>query len=280
MGAPARRVPRTVTVGQALSAVGLIRPTRRRGFCPACRLWDRGSNGRPAPEEISAAAVAALVFLALAAVAWALTIWRSGKAGVDMGMGMGSLGSFAAGWTVMMAAMMLPTALPLVFEFARRSEGRPLWRVATALLAMTYLSLWLAFGLACYAALRTFPIPHAHQLAVGGIALALAGLYGLTPIKASNEARCRELCSLHGPLPFSVVRSAMVAGARYGLSCLGCSAGLMVAMVIIGMSSLGWMVILAVMVLLYKLAPAPSLRRTRLLSGALMAMAITYVSLA
>src|SRR5207249_3642598 len=124
-------------------------------------------------------------------------------------MGMGSPGSFAAGWTAMMAAMMLPTALPLVFEFARRSEGRRLWRAATGVLASTYLSIWLVFGLACYAALRTFPVPEADQGAVGGVALALAGVYGLTPRKASSEARCRELCSLHGPLPFGVVRSAM-----------------------------------------------------------------------
>jgi predicted metal-binding membrane protein len=267
-----------VTVGQALSTVGLIRPTRRRGFCPACRLWDRGSNDRAGRAEISAPAVAAMAFLALAAMAWALTIWRSRNAGMDMGIG--SLGSFAAGWTVMMGAMMLPTALPLVFEFARRSEGRRLQRVATGVLAMTYLSIWLGFGLACYAALRTFPIPQAYQGAVGGVALALAGLYGLTPIKASSEARCRELCSLHGPLPFSLVRSAMVAGAWYGLSCLGCSAGLMVAMAITGMSNLGWMVILAAMVLLYKLAPAPSVRRMWLLSGALVAMAIVYLSMA
>ena len=148
------------------------------------------------------------------------------------------------------------------------------------MLATTYLSIWLAFGLTCYAALRMFPIPQADQGAVGGIALALAGLYGLTSIRASSEARCRELCSLHRSLPFNMVRSAMVAGARYGISCLGCGAGLMVAMVIIGMSNLGWMVILAAMVLLYKLAPAPTVRRTWLLSGALVAMAIARVSMA
>src|SRR5204863_4672489 len=108
---------------------------------------------------------------------------------------------------------------------------------ATGVLAVTYLWIWLAFGLACYAALRTFPIPEADQAAAGGVALALAGLHGLTPSKASSEARCRELCSLRGPLPFSVVRSGMVAGWRYGHSCVGCSAGLMVAIAIIGMSN-------------------------------------------
>jgi predicted metal-binding membrane protein len=220
-----------------------------------------------------------MLFLALAAVAWAVTIWQSGSAG-EMAMGPGSLGSFATSWGVMMTAMMLPSALPLVHEFARRSEGRPRWRVATGVLGVTYLSIWLAFGLASYVVLSVFPIPEADQGVVGGVALATAGLYGLTPIKAASEARCRELCSLHGPLPFSLVRSALVAGARYGLSCLGCSAGLMVAMAVIGMSSLAWMVILAGAVLVYKLAPAPSVRRTWWLSATLIAMAVVYVSMA
>jgi predicted metal-binding membrane protein len=262
---------------QVLSAARLIRPTRRRGFCPACRGWDPGSADRSgqAQSEISPPALIALAFLALAAVAWAWTIRQSRSAG-EMEMG---LGSFAAGWAVMMAAMMLPSALPLVYEFARRSEGRRRWQAATSVLAATYLAIWLGFGLVCYVVLKAFPVPPADQGAVGGLALALAGLYGLTQIKAASEARCRELCSLHGPLPFSVVRSALIAGARYGLSCLGCSAGLMVAMAVIGMSNLVWVLILVGLVLIYKLAPAPSLRRTWSLSGGLIAMGVVYASM-
>jgi predicted metal-binding membrane protein len=128
--------------------------------------------------------------------------------------------------------------------------------------------------------LKVFPVHPADRGAAGGLALALAGLYGLTPIKAASEARCRELCSLHGPLPFSMMRSAIIAGARYGLSCLGCSAGVMVAMAVIGMSNLVWVLILAGLVLVYKLAPAPSLRRTWSLSVGLIAMAVVYAFMA
>lgn len=233
---------------------------------------------------MSSPALIAMTFLVLAAVAWALTIEQSRSMGEmamgEMAMGSGTFGSFAASWTVMMAAMMLPSALPFVYEFARRSEGRRHWRVATGVLAVTYLSIWLAFGVVAYVVLSAFPVPPADQGLVGAVALALAGLYGLTPIKAASEARCRELCSLHGPLPFGLVRSALVAGARYGLSCLGCSAGLMVAVAIIGMSSLAWMVILAAVVLVYKLAPTPTVRRTWLLSAALIALAVVYESTA
>jgi predicted metal-binding membrane protein len=270
-----------MSVSQVLSAARLIRPTRRGAFCPACRGWNGGTTDRwdRVETEISPPALTALAFLALAVAAWPLTIWQSASAG-GMDMDIGSLESFATSWALMMAAMMLPSALPLVYEFARRSEGRRRWQAATGVLAATYLSIWLGFGVVCYFVLSAWPVPRADQGPVGGMALALAGLYGLTPIKAASEARCRELCSLHGPLPFSLVRSALIAGARYGLSCVGCSAGLMVAMAVIGMSNLVWVVILASVVLVYKLAPAPSIRRKWLLYAALIAMAVVYGSMA
>lgn len=270
-----------MSLSQALSAARLIRPTQRRGFCPACRGWDARSADRPrrAESEISPPALMALAFLALAAVAWAVTIWQSSSVG-EMAMGPGSVESFATSWGVMMTAMMLPSALPLVHEFARRSQGRRRWRAATGVLAVTYLSIWLGFGLVCFVVLSAFPVPRADQGPVGGLALALAGLYGLTPIKAASEARCRELCSLHGPLPFSLVRSALVAGARYSLSCVGCSAGVMVAMAVIGMTNLGWVLILAGLILVYKLAPSAGMRRMWLLSAGLIAMAFVYASTA
>jgi predicted metal-binding membrane protein len=266
-----------MSLSQALSTVGLIRPTRRRGFCPACRGWDSGTAvqlGR-AESEISPPALTALAFLALAAVAWAGTIWQL-RGTAEMEMGLGSLESFAASWVVMMAAMMLPSAMPLVLEFARNSHGRRGWQAATGVLGLTYLSMWLAVGLICYVVRNAFPMAVPDQGLVGGVALVLAGLYGQTPIKRASEARCRELCALHGPLPFNLIRSAVVIGAKYGLSCVGCSAALMVAMVIIGMSSLSWIVILSGVVLVYKLAPAPSTQRTWLLSAALGALGVVY----
>jgi len=52
----------------------------------------------------------------------------------DIPMGLGPLGPFVLAWTVMMAAMMFPSALPLMFEFARHAERRRGWRLATVLL--------------------------------------------------------------------------------------------------------------------------------------------------
>src|SRR6266700_4548156 len=217
---------------QVLSAVGLIRPSRRRGFCPACRLFQTGD----APQEIAAPALIALAFLIVAALAWAVTITRS-RSMDDTSMGLGSIGAFVAGWVVMMTAMMLPSATPLVFEFARGAERRRGWQTATALLGATYLGVWLAFGIVCFALYNALGMPWPNQGILGGAALVIAGVYALTPLKRASEARCRELCALHGLLPFNLMRSAAIVGVRYGLSCLGCSAGLMIAIVLIGMSN-------------------------------------------
>jgi predicted metal-binding membrane protein len=262
-----------MSLSRALLAVGLIRPTRRRGFCPACRGWAAPTGGTR--TEVAPPALTALAFLVVAAVAWWLTIEQS-RSMSAMAMDAGTPGSFAVSWVVMMAAMMLPTAVPLVFEFARSAEGRTGWLAATGLLGLTYLSVWLAFGLICYALRSALPMSLPNQGLVGLVALVLAGLYALTPIKRASEARCRELCALHGALPFNLMRSALVVGVKYGLSCVGCSAALMVAMVIIGMSNLTWILLLSGIVLVYKLAPAASTRRTLLLSGALGALGLVY----
>lgn len=262
-----------MSLSRALSAVGLMRPTRRRGFCPACRGWAAPTG--ETRTEIAPPALTALAFLVVAAFAWWLTIERS-RSMSGMTMDPGTPGSFAVAWVVMMTAMMLPTAVPLVFEFARSAEGRRGWQAATGLLGLSYLSVWLAFGLICYAVRSGLPMSLPNQGLVGLVALVLAGLYALTPIKRASEARCRELCALHGSLPFNLVRSALVVGVKYGLSCVGCSAALMVAMVIIGMSNLTWILILSGVVLVYKLAPAASTRRTLWLSGALGALGVVY----
>jgi predicted metal-binding membrane protein len=262
---------------ELLSKIGLLRPVRRHAFCPACKGWLGGEDAGRAvsPREIAPPALAATMVLVVATVAWIVVIHQSRSMG-DMAMGLGSPGSFAAGWLMMMAAMMLPTVLPLVFEFARHSERRAGWQVATGLLCATYLAVWLAFGVAAYLVYDALRMPWADQRLIGGASLVLAGIYAATPFKRSSEARCRELCALHGPLPFNLQRSAVLVGARYGVSCIGCTATLMVASVLIGMSNLGLMAVLSGLVLLYKLAPMPSMGQRAVLAVAVAALGVLY----
>lgn len=262
--------------GRVLEAVGLVRRARPAGFCPACRVLMNALDARP---ELAKPMVAALVVVAVAGVAWAAMVHHSrSMAGMEgMDMGLGSIASFAATWVVMMAAMMLPSALPVVLEFARAAEGRSRWQIATGVLAATYLGVWLVFGVVCYALYTAVGMPWPNQPVVVGLSLMLGGVYSVSPIKRTSQARCRELCALHGPLPFNLMRSAVIVGVRYGLSCLGCSGSLMVAMVLLGMSSLWWGVFLGIVVLFYKLAPPLRMRDELILSAALVALGAVYV---
>jgi predicted metal-binding membrane protein len=87
--------------------------------------------------------------LGLAVGAWVLAADR--MAGMDAGPGteLGSLGWFALTWLVMMAAMMLPVAAPMLVAFGRRAVAAD----ATGAFAGGYLLAWLAAGLAFYAAI-------------------------------------------------------------------------------------------------------------------------------
>src|SRR6266487_5272460 len=104
-----------MALSQTLASVGLIRTTRRRGFCPACRFLFAARAGEQGRGEVELAppAFAALASLVVAAIAWALVV-RESRSGGDMEMGLGSFQSFTASWLAMMAAMMLPSAMPLV----------------------------------------------------------------------------------------------------------------------------------------------------------------------
>jgi predicted metal-binding membrane protein len=262
--------------GRLLPAIGLVRRVRPGGFCPACRVLMKAGDAR---QELAKPMAAALVVLAVAGVAWAAMVHHSRFMG-GMEVGLGPIESFAATWVVMIAAMMLPSAIPVVLEFARTAERRKGWQVATGVLAATYLGVWLIFGVVCYAIYTAAGMPWPNQAVAVGLALALAGVYSVSPIKRASQARCRELCALHGPLPFKLMRSAAVAGARYSLSCLGCSAALMVAMVLLGMSSLWWAVILGIVVLVYKFAPPLRMRYELVLSAALVALGGAYFMMA
>src|SRR3989441_7589423 len=151
--------------GRLFTAVGLLRQARPGGFCPACRVL---MKARDASQELAKPMVAALVVLAVTGVAWAAMVQQSrSMAGMDgLDMGLGPIESFTATWVVMMAAMMLPSAIPVVLEFARAAERRRGWQVATGVLVGTYLGVWLMFGVVCYAVYTVLRIPWPNRAVV------------------------------------------------------------------------------------------------------------------
>jgi predicted metal-binding membrane protein len=176
------------------------------------------------------ATVAAVTTLGLASASWVVALRQ--MSGMDMGgaNGLGSLTVFVALWTSMMAAMMLPGAVPAVVRYAH-AIGRVR---AIPLFMGSYLAVWTLVGVAVYALYR----PHG-SLATGAVVIA-AGIYELTPLKQHFRQRCRE-----------GVRS----GFEFGLDCVGSSIGLMLMLVALGVMSVTWMSVIALLVLAQKLLP-------------------------
>jgi predicted metal-binding membrane protein len=169
--------------------------------------------------------------LGLAGVSWVVAVRQ--MHGMDMGSAteLGSFASFVALWVWMMAAMMLPGAAPAVVRRARANGALP----AVPLFVGSFLAAWSLVGLAVYVLYR----PHG-TFAAGAVAIA-AGVYELTPLKRHFRGRCRE---------------SVGSGFEFGLCCVGSSIGLMVLLVALGVMSVAWMSVIAVVVLAQKLLPS------------------------
>lgn len=171
------------------------------------------------------------VTLGLAVAAWILMLRLMD--GMDMGPAtpLGPFAFFAAVWASMIAAMMLPGAVPAVVRRVRDGGGAG----AAALFVASYLAVWTLVGVAVYALYR----PHGPVAA--GVLVIAAGVYELTPVKRHFRRRCGE--SGHS-------------GFGYGLHCVGSSIGLMLVLVAVGLMSIGWMCVITVLCLAQKLLPA------------------------
>ena len=163
-----------------------------------------------------------------------------------------------------MAAMMLPTALPFFIAYARDTRGP----IPVALAIATYAAVWAVIGLVAYLVMGAMMWSTAAYVA--GIAIAFAGVYALTPWKRRAQARCQEMCRRTRCDPS--VGSALREGLRYSANCILCSAGVMIALVVLGMSSFWLMVAGAAVILLYKTAGAWP-RRIELVLSAMLVVA-------
>ncbi len=216
--------------------------------------------------------VAAVLVAAL--IAWIATVQR--MRGMDAGPGtdLGAFGWYVGTWVTMMAAMMLPSEAPAVAIFARiRSAAQTGGFVAGYLLA------WTIYGLAAYAAYRgiraldpSFLAWDEHGPWVAGGALVAAGLYQLTPLKTACLRHCRS------PLHFLLRgrpgwRGALRMGVEHGAVCIGCCAGLMLALFALGVMSLVWMGVVALAILAEKAFPGGG-RLARVLVVVLVALGI------
>src|SRR5262245_8229166 len=168
-------------------------------------------------------------------------------------------------WWVMMIAMMLPSAGPMILLFAlvnRRSHEKGGPYVPTAVFAGAYLVAWGGFSVVAVAlqwglerAELLSPMMASRNAAFGGALLVLAGAYQLSPLKHACLRQGR------GPIDFisrhwrGGGRGAFRMGVHHGLYCLGCCWALMALLFFGGVMNLYWMAGLALFVLLEKAIP-------------------------
>ena len=213
-----------------------------------------GPAGLTGPRPGLAAREAA-VLLILAAGAWAATVTIArGMSGMTGTMGRG-LAAFVAIWTLMMAAMMLPSVAPAAALYARTVQSHRTVRLAG--MVAGYLAVWAAAGLPAYGlAWMTGSLTGqhpgaAHVLAV--VTFAVAGAYQLSPLKDRCLAHCRSPLALL--LHYGSYRGRsrdLRVGVHHGGYCLGCCWGLMVILIAVGVMNLVAMVGLAALVLVEK----------------------------
>jgi predicted metal-binding membrane protein len=219
-----------------------------------------------------------VALLALSAVSWAVVLWQArtiqragdGMAG-DMANGAGGLTMgmaapiFLATWVVMMAAMMLPSAAPMILMFdaiqaGRSRQGRS--TVPTSVFVGGYLVVWAAFGIVAYAAalLAGWLSDSSADLAkiaprVGGAVIVAAGIYQLTPLKQACLSKCRT------PMQFVLtswrdgLRGTFRMGLGHGAYCLGCCWLLFVILFPLGIMNVAAMAVVALLVLAEKTLP-------------------------
>jgi len=181
-------------------------------------------------SQAATMAAALTATLGLAAACWVVAVRQ--MSGMDMGVAtrLGPFAFFAAVWVAMMAAMMLPGAAPAVVRRARAGGGVR----AVPLFVASYLAVWALVGVVVYALYRP------HGPAAAGVLVIAAGVYELTPVKQHFRRRCQEGAG---------------SGLQFGLCCVGSSIGLMLVLVVLGVMSMAWMVVIAVVVLAQKLLP-------------------------
>jgi predicted metal-binding membrane protein len=216
----------------------------------------------------------------IALLAWAYTIYearRMNATGVcecmRMKMSGADLSSWPAAtllplflmWAIMMIAMMLPSALPMILTFTavtrnRQRLARPFAPVSIFVLG--YLAIWCAFS--GVAAMAQWWL-HRHALLspsmmstsawLGGTLLFAAGVFQFTPLKQNCLRHCR------GPLEFIMTRwregagGAFRMGLEHGAFCAGCCWALMALLFVTGVMNILWIAALTLLVCVEKMLP-------------------------
>lgn len=224
------------------------------------------THARPRVSDLGPGLAMTAVVVLVVAAAWIAT-WRTSDHldGLLMAEVAGRQPADAVAFVVlsgvMMVAMMLPSALPMmaaVRGLAAREADEGEARLRTALFALGYVLVWTFFAAASLSALGAFGVlggMTGRPALVPSIVLLAAGAYQLTGWKAFCLRHCRSPTAFLLGHWRSGQNGALRMGLHHALHCLGCCWLLMLVLFTAGAMSLLWMGAFAVLVAVEKLAP-------------------------
>ena len=217
-----------------------------------------------APLRDRATILTSIILLLITAVAW-VDVIRSSLGPPDMMMTMfmpltvPDALAFVAGWAVMMTAMMLPSALPMIGLYGatqRRKATTAPKGVPVAIFTLVYLAIWSVSGIPVYLGHTALMALSARPFAYGVAAILItAGVFQLSPLKLACLRKCRS------PLGFLLGqwragrRGSLALGWSHAVYCLGCCWALMVVLVAAGAMGLAWVLLITAVVAAEKLLP-------------------------
>lgn len=165
-------------------------------------------------------------------------------------------------WFIMMTAMMLPSAMPMIFIFSTVNKKRAQYGnefVQTWIFLSGYLFVWFLFSILT-ASLQWLLLNFAllsDELKIinpffAGIVLIIAGIYQFSPVKENCLKNCQT--------PFNFIignwrygkRGAFIMGLKHGLYCMSCCWALMLLLFIVGIMNIIWITFIALFILIEK----------------------------
>lgn len=223
-------------------------------------------NAKPDPLPLEHNVILVLL-LSLAAAAWAVLVWHRTGVAIDMTMAPATIGLrpllYLAIWVVMMVAMMVPTAAPMILAYHREQAGEQLTNqafVSTWVFVAAYLLVWALAGIVIFVGVLAAKVSGVRTGVTtaegGGIILMMAGLYQLTPLKEFCLAQCRTPIDFIKTSWHEGIAGAFHTGLIHGLYCLGCCWMLLIILFPLGMS-FGAMAAVTLIILAEKMLPWP-----------------------
>ena len=183
----------------------------------------------------------------------------------EIGTGRSAAMIWLTGWALMIVAMMVPPALPLLQTVARlargRSDGAPMV-IATAL---AFMGVWIVAGLLLWLsgtfavrAFTRFPDASTWSRTISGTAAIFAGAYQFSPLKKACLTACRSpagIAMTHWGSTSPLAASFRI-GAHFGAVCVGCCWALMLLTLAVGTFAMPLMIVVSLFMLAERLLPS------------------------